>query len=220
MKHQMTGKRGEVWSMRLSALGVMLSVAGILVLIVPSLRAGTPWHIAGFLIYGFGLISVFGASALHHGYEGSERANFVLRQIDYSAIPIMIAGTATPFCLILLRNSFGWTVLAVFWVLALFLIVLKNTWPNVPRWLITSLFLGMGWMGVLLADPLVRHTGWTGVILAVAGGLFYSVGALIFLLEKDGVPRGRFGLHDVWHLFVLAGTATHFFLVYRYLLPV
>jgi hemolysin III len=129
----------------------------------------------------------------------------------------MIAGTFTPFCLILMKNPLGWTVLGLIWTLAVLGIALKAIFPHVPRWLMTSLFIGMGWMGILIVKPVYQAIHWQGFLFLLLGGIFYTVGGLIYGLEKPNPIPGKFGFHEIWHCFVLAGAASHFYLMYFYL---
>ena|SRR3989338_2557433 len=178
-----------------------------------------PWHVLSFAIYGITLMSVFITSALHHGVDGSKETNQLLHQLDYLAISLMIAGTFTPFCLIALRNTLGCSVLGLAWFLALLGIVLKLKFPDLPKRISTGLFIVMGWLGLAIAYPLYQKTPW-GLGVMMVGGLFFTIGAAIFTLEKPNPVPGRFGFHEIWHLFVLAGAGSHFFAIYLYLLPI
>ncbi len=130
----------------------------------------------------------------------------------------MIAGSFTPICLILFRNTLGWSVLTLVWTLSILGIFLKMFFPHLPKWLSTALYIGMGWMGILLAKPIYEILPQI-LIPLIAGGLFFTVGAVIFFLEKPNPLPGKFGFHEIWHLFVLAGAVSHYFIMYFYLLP-
>ncbi len=166
-----------------------------------------------FSVYAIGLVTMFTTSALHHGVDGTPETNHFLRQLDYYAIFIMIAGTFTPFCALLLNNSFGWTILGLVWAIAVIGIILKMSFPHAPRWLMLVLYIGMGWMGVLIAEPIMQapHHAFFALLL---GGAFFTVGGLIFGLEKPNPFPGRFGFHEIWHCFVVAGAASHFYIMY------
>lgn len=204
----------EIYNTLISSLGALLSAIGVAFLIGKALLAKGPWAVLGFSIYGFGIISMFLLSALHHGINGSAKTNHWLRQLDYFAISVMIAGTFTPFCLILLRNSLGWTVLGLIWTLAIIGIVLRVTHPNAPRWLLIGLYVGTGWLGLLIGKPVYQAIHWSGFLILILGGLFYSVGGLIYGLEKPNPFPGKFGFHEIWHCFVIAGAASHFYIMY------
>ena len=204
----------EFYNTVIAAFGAVASLIGVILLISNAWLAGQRWQVLGFSIYGFGLVNVFVARALHHGVNGSPRVNHLLRQYDYFAISLMIAGTFTPFCLILLRNTLGWSVLILVWFLALLGIALKAIYPNMPRWLNIALFVGMGWLAVLIAKPVYLVIHWQGAAAMFVGGLFFTVGALIYGLEKPNPFPGKFGFHEIWHCFVLAGAASHFYIMH------
>jgi hemolysin III len=205
----------EVWNTRLSAFGAVLSIVGFAFLILQR-TGGDAWRVLSFSVYGISLFGMFLSSALHHGINGSPKTNHWLRQLDYFAISVMIAGTFTPFCLDL-GSRLGWVVLWVVWTLAVASIALKALWPHVPRWLMTSLFIGMGWMGLVVAKPVYELIHASGFLVLLGGGLFFTVGGIVYGLEKPNPCPGRFGFHEIWHCFVLAGAASHFYVVYRYL---
>jgi len=208
----------EFYNTLISSLGAFLSFVGVLLLIYFSIQAHKPWHIVAFSIYGIALLKLFVFSALHHGVDGSEKTEHLLRQFDYYAIFLMIAGTMTPFCLILLKNPLGWSVLGLIWFLAIVGILLKMFFPALPKWLSTALYMGMGWLGLLIIHPLYLHIP-QGLIFLILGGLLFTVGAIFFYLEKPNPFPGKFGFHEIWHLFVLGGAASHFCVMYFYLLP-
>ncbi|MBI1909259.1 MAG: hemolysin III family protein [Deltaproteobacteria bacterium] len=209
----------EVAATLISLTGSLLSILGCALLIVPALMAGKVWHLLGFTFYGFGLLNLFVWSSLHHGIDSSEKVEYLLREFDYYAIFILIAGTFTPFCLILLRNRTGWILLTTVWVAAFIGIILKATRPNIPKWFLVVYYTIMGWLSVPLFPAIIREIGWRGLIGLALGGLFFMVGSLFFYLEKPNPWPGRFGFHEIWHLFVLAGTTSHFLTIYLTLLP-
>ena len=208
----------EFYNTLIAAIGAILSLVGIVLLLTSSLQNGKPRHIVAFLVYGATLLNLFVASALHHGINGSKQTEHLLRQLDYYAIFFMIAGTFTPFCLIVLRNSLGYSVLGLVWLLAIVGVVLKAKFPGLPKWVLAIFYLGMGWLGLLVAWPIYQRIP-HGVILLILGGLFFSIGAIIYYLERPNPIPGRFGFHEIWHLFVLAGSGRHFALMYFYILP-
>lgn len=208
----------EFYNTWIAALGAVLSLIGAVVIISMAVIGHKPWHVLSFSIYGLTLMSVFVTSALHHGVDGSKETNRLLNQLDYYAISLMIAGTFTPFCLIALRNTLGCSVLGLVWLLAILGIVLKLKYPHLPKRISTGLFILMGWLGLTIAYPLYQKTPW-GLGMMVVGGLFFTIGAVVFTLERPNPVPGRFGFHEIWHLFVLAGAGSHFFAVSFCLLP-
>lgn len=207
----------EVCNTVISALGALLSIIGSVFLVVRAQLDGNFWQMIAFLVYGFGLVCTFVFSALHHGVNGSPQTNHLLRQFDYFAIYIMIAGTFTPFCLVLLRNPLGWTVLGIVWGLAIMGIILKAFVPHVPKWVSLFMYIGMGWLSVVIINPLYQAVHWEGIFVLFLGGFFFTVGGLIYGLEKPNPFPGKFGFHEIWHCLVLCGAASHFYLMARYL---
>ena len=209
----------EVYNTMISAVGAILSVAGVGALLFKSWAAGKPWHLLAFSIYGFGVIDLFFLSALHHGINGSERTEHILRRLDYYAIFLMIAGSVTPFCLIVLRDRYGLSVLGLVWLVALISIALQVRFPQLPRWFTTAQYIGMGWLGTLIVFKIWNLLPKMAIFLLALGGLLYTVGAVLYVLEKPNPVPGKFGFHEIWHLFVVAATACHFAIMYFYLLP-
>lgn len=218
-KDDSTRVTDEFYNTWISALGAVLSLIGAVVIISIAAIDHKPWHVLSFSIYGVSMMSVFVTSALHHGVDGSEETNQLLHQLDYFAISLMIAGTFTPFCLIALRNTLGCSVLGLVWLLAILGIVLKLKFPDLPKRISTGLFIVMGWLGLAIAYPIYQKTP-GGLGMMIVGGLFFTIGAVIFTLERPNPVPGRFGFHEIWHLFVLAGAGSHFFAVSFYLLPI
>lgn len=210
----------EVFNTFSSATAAVFSIIGVVYLLYQASLADKPWHLFGFAVYGFGLITLFVLSALHHGINASPRTEHLLRQLDYFAIFLMIAGTMTPFGTILLRGTLrGEIILVALWGLAVIGIILKGFFPHIPKWFTLALYVGMGWIGVGIFPPVYRLLGLKALLWVLIGGLFYTVGSIIYYLEKPNPIPGKFGFHEIWHLCVIAGAATHFALIYFYLLP-
>lgn len=204
----------EVYNTWISAFGALLTVLGVGHLLWRSLAIHSALHALSFAIYGVGVLAVFMTSALHHGVSGTEKTNHVLRQLDYCAIFLMIAGTFTPVCLLMVRSTRGYLVLAAVWVLALASIAGKLLYPHLPKWVTTTLAVGMGWLALLLVGPVAAVLHFGGMVALAGGGVLFTVGGIIFGLEKPNPFPGRFGFHEIWHCFVLAGAASHFSIMY------
>lgn len=204
----------EVYNTIISATGALLSVFGCAALLYRAQAHGEWVLTASLLVYSIGLINMFISSALHHGVNGSEKTNHALRQLDYFAIFIMIAGTFTPFCLILTDSFAAKCILVLVWILAVGGIALKALVPHAPKWLTLILYIGMGWLSVFLVKPIYLALAWPSIVALVVGGLFFTVGGLIYGLERPNPFPGKFGFHEIWHCFVVAGAGSHFFVVY------
>jgi hemolysin III len=194
-------------------IGLLLSVAGFVVLLAMALRYGTAWHVVSCAIYGTTLICLYLASTLYHGIT-SPRLRRALRILDHSAIYLLIAGTYTPFLLVNLRGGWGWSLLGIVWGCAMAGIVLKFWFVGHFKVLSTVLYLAMGWLVVIAARPLVTHVSAVGLRWLVAGGVMCTVGVVFFASRK--IPFG----HAVWHIFVMAGSVCHYLAVlYAVVLP-
>ncbi|MEX1277023.1 MAG: hemolysin III family protein [Bacteroidota bacterium] len=201
------------------AAGLFLSIAGLVLLVTYAALDEKPWHIVSFSIFGMSLILLYAASSLYHLLPVGEQAVPILRKIDHIMIYVLIAGTYTPVCLVALRGPWGWSLFGTVWGLALGGILLKFFWMNAPRWFSTAIYLGMGWLVVIALAPLIEAMPAGGVIWLSIGGMFYTVGAVIYAVKKPNIVPGVFGFHELWHLFVMAGSFSHFWVMLRYILP-
>ncbi|WP_109474203.1 PAQR family membrane homeostasis protein TrhA [Ornithinimicrobium cavernae] len=198
--------------------GSCFAVVGAALLIAQSGDQGDPWKIVGFSVYGFSLITLFLASTLHHGLDLGPRLNDVLRTLDYTSVFLLIAGTITPLVLILFRNTYGWTVFGTVWGIAVLGIVLRSVWRQLPKWVTNTLYITLGWMTVLLVGAGVE-LDLGALALMAGGGLVYSVGFVIFVIERPNPWPGVFGFHELWHALVVVAALLHYLLMYFYVLP-
>jgi hemolysin III len=195
------------------------AVIGATVLITLAAVHHKWWHLAAFIVYGVSLFVLYLASSLYHLLPVSERAKRVLRQLDHVAIFLLIAGTYTPVCLVPLRGPWGWSLFGAVWGLALAGMALAVFAINAPRWLTTAVYLGLGWLVVVAVWPLVHRVSAEGLFWIVLGGAFYSAGAVIYALKRpDPVPH-VFGFHEIFHIFVMLGSLSHFLGFVRAVLP-
>jgi hemolysin III len=201
------------------AAGGLLAALGLGVLLATAASSGRLDQLVAFGVFGLSLIALYAASALYHLLPLSPSGVARLRTLDHMAIFVLIAGTYTPFCLLALDGAWRWGLLALIWGLALCGVLLKLLWMDASRWLSVVLYLGMGWVAVIAAPALFRAVPPDGIIWMLAGGLVYSAGALIYGLKRPNLVPGTFGFHEVWHLFVIAGSACHFWAVLHYVAP-
>jgi hemolysin III len=193
-------------------IGLLLSMAGFVVLLVLATLRGTAWHIVACSIYGATLICLYAASTLYHAVI-CPRAKRALRIFDHSAIYLLIAGTYTPFLLVSLRGPWGWSLFGVIWGLTLAGLLFKFWF--VERFLIlsTAVYIAMGWLVVIAAKPVITHLSLTAIIWLLSGGLAYTGGVIFFAAKR--IPYS----HAIWHLFVLAGSFCHYFAVLSTVIP-
>lgn len=192
--------------------GAVLGAAGLAVLVVLAALRGDAWHVVSCAIYGATLVLLFTSSTLYHSFRGP-RVKHVFRVIDHSSIYLLIAGTYTPFLLVSLRGGWGWSLFGVVWGLALAGIAFQVFFVDRFRLAQTLIYLGMGWLVVVATRPLLTRVPLGGLLWLLAGGLFYSLGAVFYLWKK--LPYH----HGIWHLFVLAGSLCHYFAILLYVIP-
>ncbi len=190
-------------------IGTMLAAAGAAVLVVLAARLGDPWKIVSFSIYGTLLFALYTLSTLYHSTRG--KAKNVLRKLDQCSIYLLIAGTYTPFTLVTLRGAWGWSLFGVVWGLAALGIAQEAWLGKGARILSLVIYVVMGWLGVIAVKPLIAALTPTGFAWLAAGGLFYTVGIVFYALDE----KLRHG-HGIWHLFVVAGSASHYLAILLY----
>jgi len=171
------------------------------------------------LIYGLSLVLLFSASATYHLVKTSPSRELWLRKLDHVAIYLLIAGTYTPVCVIVLTGAWRWGLLGGIWLLALIGIVVKLFYITAPRWLTVALYLLMGWLGVVGVQPLLAALPLAAFGWLLAGGLLYSVGAIVYATRRPNFVPGVFGFHELWHLFVSGAGAAHFIFILGYIAP-
>ena len=193
-------------------VGLVLSIGALVVLVVFASLRGDPWLIVSSSIYGATLVLLYAASTFYHAIS-APRAKRVLASLDHAAIYLLIAGTYTPFTLVNLRGGWGWTLFGLVWGLALFGILLEAFAKQRMRALSLVLYLGLGWLAAIAVKPLLDSVAPGGLVLLLLGGLAYTGGVVFYVWKR--LPYN----HAVWHVFVLAGSAFHFFAVLFYVIP-
>ncbi len=176
------------------------------------------YHVVSFAVYGVSMVLLYTASAVYHLVISGEKVTRVLKTLDHVMIYLLIAGTYTPYCLVPLRGPWGWSILGVVWGLAIFGIFFKLFFLKAPRWVSTGIYLVMGWVCIVALYPMFKTIPAGGMFYLALGGIFYSIGAVIYARKKPDPFPGVFGFHEIWHLFVLAGSISHFISIYRYIM--
>lgn len=184
-------------------IGLALSIAGFVVLLVLAAVRGSPRHIVSCAVYGATLVCLYAASTLYHGIP-SPRRKRALRIFDHCAIYLLIAGTYTPFLLVNLRGGWGWSLLGIVWGFAMAGIVFKFGFVDHFPFLSTVIYLLMGWLAVIALKPLLAAVPASGLLWLLAGGLLYTLGVVFYAWKR--LPYN----HVIWHLFVLAGSTCHY----------
>ncbi len=201
----------EIVNTATHGVGILLSIAALTVLVAFSSLNGDVWHIASTSIYGTTLILLYTASSLYHAIPYS-KAKQVLRRLDHAAIFFLIAGTYTPFVLVNLRGPWGWTLFGLVWGIAIPGVLLELVSRKRYKRLSLSLYLGLGWLVLIAIKPMLVSVETNGLILLLTGGLCYSLGVIFYVWKRLTYN------HAIWHLFVLAGSALHFFSVLFYVI--
>lgn len=197
--------------------GAGLAAVGLVALLTVSW--GKPWHVTGLAIYGTSLILLYLASTLYHLIPACPRNEEHLHAFDQIAIYGLIAGTYTPLCLVSLRGPWGWSLLGVVWGLALVGSAIRLGWRKAPQWVSLITYMVMGWLCLVAVEPMMRALPPGGMLWLALGGLLYTVGAVIFAIERPRLWPGKFGAHDLWHMFVLGGSACHFLVMLWFVAP-
>ena len=194
-------------------IGAVLAFAGTIAL---AQKADGACQMSAFLIFGASAILLYGTSAWYHLFGSPGGKIGLVRKLDHAFIYVLIAGTFTPFCLILAGGFWGATLFAAVWILAgigAAAVFFPSFWKSFPRGAATGLYLLMGWIGATLIYPLRKHPA--AIALLLLGGIFYTIGAIIYAIKKPN-PSKAVGFHELFHFFVLAGTFVHFYCIYRY----
>ena len=200
--------------------GALLSAAGLAALVLTAKQDGDVYHVVSFAVYGISMVLLYSASAAYHLISLGSGGTKILKTLDHVMIYLLIAGTYTPYCLVPLRGAWGWSIFGVVWGMALLGIVFKFFYLGAPRWVSTGMYLVMGWVCLAAIYPMIKTIPAGGMFYLALGGIFYSVGAVIYALKKPDPLPGIFGFHEIWHLFVLAGSISHFISIYRYVMVI
>ncbi|OPH47306.1 hemolysin D [Paenibacillus ferrarius] len=192
-------------------VGVLLSIVALIMLIIQASLHGNAWHIVSFSIFGTALVVLYTCSTLLHSIT-KPRLKDIFEILDHSAIYLLIAGSYTPYLLVTLRGPLGWSFFGIIWGLALVGIVLKIFYVKRFILISTLCYILMGWLIVIAFKPLYTHLPLGGIVWLVAGGLLYTFGSIFYVWRR--VPYH----HAIWHVFVLAGSACHFFSVFGYVI--
>lgn len=194
------------------AIGIGLSIVALVLLVVFASFYGNVWHIVSFSIYGASLLALYTASTLYHSIQ-NPKWRYRFNIIDHSAIYILIAGTYTPFTLVTLNGTVGWVLFGVTWGIAAIGIIFKIFFTGRFDIVSTIAYVAMGWIVIFAINPLVENLPINGLVWLFLGGIFYTIGAVIYAIRKI-----KFN-HAIFHVFVLFGSISHFFAIFFYVLP-
>lgn len=202
-------------------IGMMMAAFAAVPLIMKAMSDGRT-VIISCLIFATSMILLYGASTIYHAVDKGERINKILKKLDHAMIFILIAGSYTPICLLVIRGKTGLILLAIVWLAAIVGIVFKMCWVTCPRWLSSAMYIAMGWMCVLAFTPIINNTSLTQLIWLLLGGVIYTVGGIVYAIKTPRVQAFNrqhefFGTHEIFHVLVMLGSICHFIMIYNFI---
>lgn len=202
-------------------IGMLMAIFAAVPLLIKAAHEPGRIYIISLAIYAASLILLYAASTTYHTFDISAKVNTVLKKIDHMMISVLIAGSYTPVCLIVLKGKTGIILLSVVWAIALAGILIKAFWVYCPKWVSSVLYIGMGWTCVLAFTQILNNMSPAAFGWLLAGGIIYTVGGVIYALKLPlfNNKHKNFGSHEIFHLFVMGGSACHFVVMYAFLLP-
>ncbi len=202
-------------------IGMLMAIFAAIPLLIKAANEPSRVYIISLAIYAASLILLYAASTTYHTFDISAKANTLLKKIDHMMISVLIAGSYTPVCLIVLKGKTGIILLSIVWGIAIAGILIKAFWVYCPKWVSSVLYIGMGWTCVLGFTQILNNMSPAAFAWLLAGGIIYTLGGVIYALKLPlfNSKHKNFGSHEIFHLFVMGGSACHFVVMYSYLLP-
>ncbi len=202
-------------------IAMLLAMAGAVPLLLKAAREPGAIHVVALAVFILTMILLYFSSMMYHSVDSTEKVNRRLRKMDHMMISVMIAGSYTPVCLIVLHGPMGYALCALVWATALVGILLKAFWITCPKWVSSVLYIGMGWLCVLAFIPIIRALPAAGFGWLLTGGVIYTVGGIIYGLKLPLFDQRHryFGSHEIFHIFVMLGSACHFVVMYFFVCP-
>ena len=201
-------------------IGMLMAVFAAVPLIIKATHEPSPIYVVSIAIYAASLILLYAASTTYHTFDRSEKVNTILKKIDHMMISVLMAGSYTPICLLVLGGRLGIILLAIVWSIAIAGILIKAFWVYCPKWVSSVLYIGMGWTCVLAFTQLLNSMSPAAFGWLLAGGLIYTAGGIIYALKLPifNMKHKDFGSHEIFHLFVMGGSICHFVVMYAFVL--
>ena len=202
-------------------IGMLMAIFAAVPLLIKAAHEPGHLYLTALTIYAASLILLYAASTTYHTVDISEKVNTILKKIDHMMISVLIAGTYTPICLLVLDRKTGIPLLLLVWGIAIAGILIKAFWVYCPKWFSSVVYIGMGWTCVLAFTQILNTLSPAAFGWLLAGGIIYTIGGIIYALKLPifNNRHKNFGSHEIFHLFVMAGSACHFIVMYAYLLP-
>ncbi|MEZ3435175.1 MAG: hemolysin III family protein [Lachnospiraceae bacterium] len=201
-------------------IGMLMAIFAAVPLLIKAAHEPGHIYIISITVYALSLILLYAASTTYHTFNKSERINTLLKKIDHMMISVLIAGSYTPICLLVLKGKTGIILLSIVWGIAIIGIMIKAFWIYCPKWISSVLYIGMGWTCVLAFTQILNSMSPAAFGWLLAGGIIYTVGGVIYALKLPifNSRHKNFGSHEIFHLFVMGGSACHFIVMYTFVL--
>ncbi len=208
----------DPWSALTHFIGMLMALFATAPLLVKAALSGEIMHVYAMAVFMISMILLYAASATYHAFGKGSKLYITLKKIDHMMIPILIAGTYTPICLITLKDGIGPVLFTVVWGMAIVSILLKAFWVTCPKWVSSVLYIGMGWLCIMAMGSIVRNLSTPAFIWLLIGGILYTVGGVIYALKLQifNARHSAFGSHEIFHLFVMAGSVCHYIVMIGY----
>ena len=199
-------------------IGMVLAFFAAFPLLVKAAAEPGRLHVAALAIFIVSMILLYAASTVYHTLDISPRVNKILKKIDHMMIFVLIAGTYTPVCLIVLGDSTGWHLLSLVWAIAAAGILIKALWVTCPKWFSSLIYISMGWVCVLAMQKIIQALPGAAFGWLLAGGVIYTIGGVIYALKLPifNSRHKNFGSHEIFHLFVIGGSLCHYIVMYQF----
>lgn len=208
----------DPWSALTHFIGMLLALFATAPLLVKAAFSGDMMHVYAMAVFMLSMVLLYAASATYHAFGIGDRLYIILKKIDHMMIPVLIAGTYTPICLITLKDGIGSIMLTIVWSMAVISILVKAFWVTCPKWFSSLIYIAMGWVCILGMSNIVKSLSRPAFIWLLIGGILYTAGGVIYALKLPifNAKHKSFGSHEVFHLFVMGGSMCHYIVMYGY----
>jgi len=208
----------DPWSALTHFIGMLLALFATAPLLVKAAFSGERMNVYAMSVFMISMILLYAASATYHAFGIGDRLYIVLKKIDHMMIPVLIAGTYTPICLISLKDGIGPILFAMVWIMAIGSILIKAFWVTCPKWFSSALYIAMGWLCIMGMSSIVQNLSRPAFLWLLIGGILYTVGGVIYALKLPlfNSRHKSFGSHEIFHLFVMGGSFCHYIVMFGY----
>lgn len=208
----------DPWSALTHFIGMILAMAATAPLLVKAAFSGDMMHVYAMAVFMLSMVLLYAASATYHAFGFGQKLYIILKKLDHMMIPVLIAGTYTPICLITLKDGIGPMLLTIVWAMAFTSIFIKAFWVTCPKWFSSLIYIAMGWVCILGMGSIVQNLSRPAFVWLLVGGILYTVGGVIYALKLPifNSKHKSFGSHEIFHLFVMGGSICHYIVMYGY----